>query len=149
MEPDLLEKIGNLPGLSDLIKKQHRAKERLRQTFDTWKEYWDWYIVANEIALGEMPKDRNPLNPDGSRNANYNPLLDPVVNVFLVRESDMQGRPSWYMPKTSAAMAQGIMVNFLDRVYDRTIRQMRLRMIETQGRGALVAAPQEFGSDGK
>lgn len=132
MEPDLLEKIGNLPGLSDLIKKQHRAKERLRQTFSTWDEYWDWYITANELALGEMPKDRSPLTPEGLRNPDYNPLLDPVVNVFLVQESDMQRRPSWYMPKTSAAIAQGIIVNFLDRVYDRTIRSMRLKMGETQ-----------------
>ena len=131
-EPDLLERIGNLPGLSDLIKKQHIAKERLRQTFKTWNEFWSWYTTANELALGEMPKDRNPLNLDGTRNEKYNPLLDPVINVFLVQETDMEGRPSWYMPKTSAAIAQGIVVNFLDKIYDRTVRSMRLKMGEQQ-----------------
>lgn len=126
------EKIGNLPGLTELIKAQHDIKNRLIRCFNSWDEYWAWYQLANELALGEMPKDRNPLMPDGSLNPNYSPLLDTDVNVFLVRESDMRGKPSWFTEGNGKIFAQGIKVNFLDKVYDRTIRSMRMKMAELQ-----------------
>lgn len=103
--------IADMPGLTGLLEEQETLKnELLDRPFRNLDHYFQWRNRVVKYALGEMPKDGDIT-------------MSWIFYAPLIETEPRHNRQSW---KVTAIQFSA----FLERIFDRSVREMRGRFAE-------------------